>query len=212
MFKKTLIAVLIMPLFVFAACDKKPVNRLANPTTSNTTGSTVWTAPWIVYDDEIKTGGGIARFTTPEGQVLDFASTENPHSGLDCVKFSWDGSEVRPYADPNTAEHSWVGFSFKVLNDNIVNSPSTKDLSPGHYTKLSFYARGTLSANVTLRVKGAGATSETIIPVTSAWQHFTAPTGTLTDVDTFAIFVLGSNGSSKTNGGIVFLDDIQLIQ
>jgi hypothetical protein len=217
MLKKLLIAVLIMPLFIFAACEKKPVNRLVNPSASETTGSSTWPGPWVVYDDEIKTGGGVGRFTTPEGQELDFSSRENPHSGNNCIKFSWDGGEVTAYANPpdtpaDYVEHGFVGFSFKVQNDSVVGSPATKDLSPGHYTRVSFYAMGTLSSNVTLRIKGPGTgATESPVALTSDWQLFTVPVnGNLADSNSFANFVLATAGGVRSNGGTVFLDDIRL--
>jgi hypothetical protein len=223
-------AVLLLPLLFLGlvSCENAPVSKLVNPTIANTTGT--WSGLWVLYDDEIRTGGTVMMFTSMNGIVLDFASRENPHQGTQCVKFSWDGGDVTAYS-PYSIEHDFTGFSLIVASSLDKYGIVTKDLTPGGFTKIAFWVRGSLSSNVYLRLEsnnGGPATlsgtnawmsNTTDRRVTGSWQRYEfALAGNFTSVKDFVKIVLkyDEDGDPSTpnvargNGGIVFLDDIHL--
>jgi hypothetical protein len=216
-----LLAAVLISFFSLSACDKRPVNRLVNPGVEN--GAVTWPVPWVLYADEIKTGGTVMSFTTQEGQLLDFASRDNPHSGSRCIKFSWDGSAVTQYV-PLRREAFFVGFSLIVADTVDKYLATIKDISPGGYTKIKFWARGSLNSSVHLRLESSNGDSTSTYPnnawesnstdqvLTSNWQSFSFNvTGSLTSTLYFVNIVLKyDQATGQGNGGTVFLDDIEL--
>jgi hypothetical protein len=224
--KLTNFAVTLCILMGLSACENAPISKLVNPTLGNTTGT--WGGPWVVYDDEIKTRGTVMMFTTKDGQTLDFSWRENPHQGSKCIKYSWNGGDVTSY-ETGATEHDFVGFSLIVADDVNKYNAVTKDLTPGGYTRISFWARGSLSSDVFLRlesnnggpttVSGTNAwlSNATDRKVTSSWQRYEfALSGSLASTKDFVKVILkfdpGVAGAARGNGGTIYLDDIRLEQ
>ncbi len=215
--KLTLLALFLSMLSVYS-CDKGPrLSRLYDPGTEEIISSG-W-GDWVIYDDMLKTRGDVNAFT--EIQDLDFEYKDNPYQGNRCIKFSWDGSDIIDYAD-GTTQHNFCGFGLVVVPDaSAYNYDTTKmpgkDLTPGGYTKITFYARGTLSPYTTLRLESPNGTYESTPPsdawedqVTSSWKKYefnvSAP---LSDVKEFVRIILKYVGSGRGDGGTVYIDDIR---
>lgn len=223
-----LIIGLLAVLPVFSGCDKEPMNKLVNPLQSNTTGN--WSGVWTLYDDEVKTGGDIMNYTTHEGVGLQFDCRDNPHSGSQCIKFSWDGGDVTNYED-GKAEHDWTGFGMIVASSYLDYTKYTKNLATGGFTKLSFWVRGSLNSNVYLRLEGSNAryndqsgtncwqSYTTTRKVTSTWTKYEFPiSGDLTAVKDYLRVIFrydmdynaDTPNTGRSNGGTIYLDDIAL--
>ena len=215
--------VLFLLLSAFAACDKNPVNRLVNPTTTNTAGA--WSGTWVIYDDELKTNGAVMAYN--EGAIIDFNCSDNPHTGKKCIRYSWDGSPVLTYASLTagaTVQSGFSGFGLICAQTIGTYSTGTRDLSPGGYTKITFWARGSLNTDVHLRLEDNGANSQTASGtdawlsdtaannITADWQKFsfTVSPSSLVNAKDFVRIILVYSGTGAGNGGTVYLDDIQL--
>ena len=215
--KRFLFSALALSLAVFAGCDSNPTNKLLNPAVVVHTSA--WANPFIIYENELK-AGNVQFFTTQEGQILDFNSTESVANGsTKSLKYSWDGTAVTPYSSrvPTTG---WSGFGLAVQNPNVPNSPVTKDITPGHYTQVSFKIRGGLSSNVAFRlqVQAAGnviiaswQSNTTYNKITDSWQtcSFTI-SGPQNKVAYYLTFTFINLTSERCNGGTVYLDEIQI--
>lgn len=229
--KFLLIAHYSLLITVFAGCEKNPVNRLIDPTISNTTGN--WSGEWVIYDDEIRTGGTVMMFNTMDGQELDFSSRDNSKSGSKCIKYSWNGGDVTAYknlpAHPvDYVEHDFTGFSLIAADDFNNYNAVSKDLTEAGYTKISFWVRGSLYSNVHFRLEANNGNNQTASgnnawmsnttdrKVTSSWQKYEfTVSGNMTTVRDFVRIVFrydkdGNPDNQKGNGGTVFIDDIRL--
>lgn len=176
--------------------------------------------PLSIYSDQLDTGGGLGLFPSSNNQQIDTASRDNPHSGRRCIRYSWNGQDV-----PNngTPEHTFAGFDLVVSQDlTTLSSAAGRNLSAAGYTKLTFWLRGTLTENTTIKVEGPGnGNSNTILPsvtVTSLsnnWQQFTinASPGDFNNVKEFFkltfVFAQPSGTTVAGQGGTVFADDVQ---
>ncbi|MCX5782626.1 MAG: hypothetical protein NT145_08020 [Elusimicrobia bacterium] len=207
---------LIPCLAIFSACDKNPADKILNPTTIVTAAS--WSGPYVIYDQELRTGGDVVFFTSQEGQTLDFSCYERPADGSKCLKFSWDGSEVTDYNSGNVRTFQWVGIGLAVKDSNNQDSPSTKDMTPGGYTKLSFKIRGSLNASVAFQMKFEANSTTTNIYTSSLADHdwhtveFPVSGSLAAGIKYYVILSFQYFGSTKGNGGTVYLDDIQFLK
>ena len=215
---------LLLCAVALAGCDSNPTNKLLNPAV--TVNATAWTTPFLIYENGIASGGDISFLTSQEGQSADFNYGNNPAPGsIRCVKYSWDGSAVSHYNDNGTVSYvgsDWAGFGFAVKNSNVTNSPTTRDITPGAYTKVSFKVKGSLGSNVALQLKFQQTTGTTFTAtwqsnlgdstITANWQtySFTIPGSQANNIQYYLIISLQNLGSAKSNGAIVYLDSIQL--
>lgn len=231
---KFLYVICFLALSAAPGCDKHPADRLVDPTSSNITG--VWSGKWVLYDDEIKTNGAQMPFN--EGATQDFRYTDNPRSGKMCIRYSWDGSPVLTFASlplhpDNYLQSDFVGFSLICAKTTAGYAAGAKDLSAGGFKSITFWARGSLHANVYLRVEANsidpnvylrpnGYTGVWMGTVTPGWVQYglniDKNVNNLTAATDFVKFILrydedGDPSTANTgrgNGGTVFLDDIEL--
>ena len=209
---------LLLILFLFS-CDKgPPLSKLYNPGGDEILSSE-W-GDWIIYDDALKTRGGMSAFTGI--QELDFECKDNPWSGNRCIKFSWDGNDVVA-GETGNPQHGYCGFSLVVVPDASAYNYDTslmpgKDLTPGAYARITFYARGSLSTDNYLRLESPLGTWQSVSPneawqgtVSDTWQkyEFNCAGNTMTDIKEFVKIILKYTGSGKGNGGTVYIDDIK---
>jgi len=201
-------------LLITGCSDQNPSDRLINPIPKGATNTTQWsTKPWVIYDDELKTGGGMMYYSSSDGQKLDFASTENPRSGTKCIKYSWNGSSVYDYGR-QIWQKDWCGWGIISGKDWTSYDTSSRDLSESGYTKIVFWVRGNIDSNTTIKFEGPvredkGGTDFirlTSAGLTSSWQQKEISlSGTdLSDVKDFFKVIF-----EKGAGGTVYIDDIQ---
>jgi hypothetical protein len=227
---KTRLALLpIVVLFLVAGCEKNPANRFVNPAPAqNPTGT--YSGQWIIYDDELKTGGTVMFLTSSDGQQFNLSCYDNPHSGTKCIEYSWDGRNVTAYggtadsiSSSSSIENTWCGFSFIAANSIASYNSVTKNLALGGYTKMTFWARGTLNSNVSLRLESnnggpnsvSGSDAIETGTLSSSWQYYEFSVTPAAAAKDFVRVILKFNQSANLdapngNGGTVFLDDIIL--
>jgi len=202
---------------LLVGCEKNPSDGLVSPNQGNAVPFAG--APFIIYDDALETGGGVDFFPSAQNQQLSFTSTDNPHSGKRCMSYTWSGSDV-----PNgaTTEHTFVGFDLLVsANFSTLATTPGRNLSAAGYTKLTFWARGTLSENTTFKVEGPGTGDQStfspiinVATLTNSWQEFTinAGPGDFNNVKEFFkltfLFTQPTGTTVAGQGGTIFVDDI----
>jgi hypothetical protein len=116
-------------------------------------GSTGGTTPsgstsLVIYDDELRQGGAFL-YPGGENQVLSFNDTSNPAAGSQSMRYAWNGGDV-------AGQHAFTGVDL-IHSGDISNYGSTpgKDLRAGKYSRVTFDARGTLGANVVIKIEVA---------------------------------------------------------
>lgn len=214
------ISALALLLFVAPACKKNPVDRLVNPVSDGAVPLSSGT--FLIYDDEIKTGGGLGLIPGGANQTINLSDVSEPRRTTRHTAYSWNGRA--PGVDPSS--HTFAGFSFLVSPDfTTFSATPARNLSSFGYTKLRVSVRGSLAANVSLRIEGPSTGDEAFVParttlnsLNGAWQdvELTVPAGDFTNVKVFATISLQyAQPPFTTNpgdGGTVYIDDIRYEQ
>ena len=209
----------------FAGCEKNPVERLTNPLPGGVVpqASEVYT----IYDDELKTGGGLAFIPGGENQVIDLRDQSGPRRSTNHIRYVWNGGDVFN-AETGQNQHLFAGFQLLVSPDfTDFASTGGKDLSAGGFTKMVFHIRGELSQETRLRIEGPAAGTEApdetcsqtgcqeLTSLSSGWQRVEIPISAarLGNVKIFATVTFQYDQPPRTtvagNGGVVHLDDIR---
>src|SRR5205085_424529 len=99
------------------------------------------------FDDELRQGGAIL-YPAAENQTLSFTDRSNPVSG-NSVRYTWNGQNVN-------GQHGFAGFDLMDVGtlDQYKATPG-RDLRAGHYTRVQFDIRGSLSAHTVAKVEVA---------------------------------------------------------
>ncbi len=133
---------------MFAGCNLNPFNRSRDASNGGATG-TMGGINFVIFSDELKTGGGAFEYPGSEGQVLSFNDTSNPISRRS-IRYSWTGEFV-------ASQSIFAGFDLMFTNtfdayQASQNSPG-RDLRQAGYTKVTFWARGALSTHTQLKIE-----------------------------------------------------------
>ncbi len=142
---------------ILAACDRHPLDQLMDPVPSGAVPSAA--ANWVLYDDELETGGGFYLIPEAANQTLTDHDASGPAFGRKSIAYNWNGGEVN-------GQHLFAGFGLLVAQQ-IAQDASTppRNLSAYGFTKITFWAKGALSENTILRAEGpADGTGSTISP------------------------------------------------
>lgn len=220
---KKIIFIFMFALLFFGCSDVKVKDTLLDPIPSGATGR--WSGVWVLYDDELKTGGGIMLYTepppsNPNSQVIDPFCSENPYSGSKCLKYSWDG-DVSYDSNWNVWQNKWCGMALIVGKDWTEVKTSSKDLTGVGYNKLTFKARAKLDPSVKVKIEAvvkigqytssaAGSITLDSTTLTQDWAEYTISLNNVSTVNIFLSVVFQYNGSTQSTGGTVYLDDIIL--
>jgi len=191
----------ILFFLVLIGCDQSPLDKLLDPTGEGALDGE-W-GPWVIYDDQLNTRGGVMLCPTDEHQT--FAEvTENPRSGTKCIKYSWDGTTLWSEKDGKLV--NWTA-AILIVAPTWQEYGKEKDLSPD-YNKITFWVRGNLSSG-TIRFEGPntpGGTPSTTGPTPdpSTWKMGTIDLSgfDLSHVKEFFKIVFDGGG------GTVYVDDI----
>lgn len=211
---KLIILLGVLLLAVISGCDKKPMNKFVNPSSDAALG--LWSGTWLIYGDNLNTGGGFSLFTSLDNCTLDYQSPDYAYSGKYSLKYAWNGGKVFDYGSGGY-EGYYTGVSFIAGADYQHNYP--RDISPGKYTKFSFWAKGTLNQGVSVTITGPDGTSAQYTGGSLAqWTHFNgtlANPAKLNNVTEFFSIIFGYDsklnaGADTGSGGVIYLDDIQL--
>jgi len=220
-------------LLCAVGCNKSPFDRTQNvgggPTGTITPGGS-----FVIFNNELVSGGGAFEYPGSDGQNLVFNDTSNPISQRS-IRYSWTGQLV--------AGQNFAGFDLMDQPTQAqYNSQSTgRDLSKAGYGKVTFFARGSLSTNTLIKIEvaddgnsmthdanclslstngtldapdGAGANCNHPQTLTSNWQSFSIPVTNasligLKDFFKATYIFLPSAGAPTGQGGTVYFDVIQ---
>ncbi|MBI4397256.1 MAG: hypothetical protein HY548_09185 [Elusimicrobia bacterium] len=211
-------------IMLMSGCDKVPSRKLTDPLASEAVSQSAPT--WVIYDEDLTTGGGAMLLPESANQELLFGSKQSAHSGVKSIYYSWNGGEV--FDTTLGMQHLFAGFSILVgLNSSQLNTVPAKNLSPAGFTKVTFWARGSLSENTILRVEapddGNNKTSPPTLDISRSqlsteWTQFTLPASgaipasQFTNVKQYATFLfVFTQPTGTTNageGGYVYIDQI----
>jgi len=152
--KRGMGSILVMAALVFSGCHKSPFERTRDANGSSGTGSITGSKHLVVFSNELKTGGGAFLYPGSENQTLSFSDTSNPVSARS-IRYVWNGGDVsNPSCPP--AEHTFAGFDLMQtpFQTTFMTSPA-RNLTGSGYGKVTFYARGSLGANVIVKIEVA---------------------------------------------------------
>ncbi len=212
---------MILGFLILAGCEKNPIDRLTNPMPDGAVPDT--SGIYVVYDDELKTGGGVAFTPGGENQTIDMENTDSPQLSKKAIRYEWNGGDVFHSTSP---QHLYAGFIL-IVTPNIadLDAATGKNLSGPGYTRLTFQARGTLSENTVLWVEGPDDASGGITPqkliinnLSSNWTQYSMniPAADFVNVKDFLIVTFQFTQPPRTTnlggGGVVYFDDIRYIQ
>jgi hypothetical protein len=201
---------------VLAGCNKNPVTQLVQPSTVNT--SSQWSGTFTLYDDDLKTGGGVMGIGWGPNFVVDFNSRENPYAGVKCIKIDWDGNKV---TTSNGEFFTYTGFSLIAALSYVDVLNVSKNLTPGGYKKVTFWARkSSMASNTVLRVESPNGSSTSTPPtnaletaLTDSWQKYSFDiTGSLAVVRQYVNIILKTTDNKQGSGATIYIDDIKFTQ
>jgi hypothetical protein len=207
--------------FITGCSDVKVEDRLVNPIPLGATGK--WSGVWVLYDDELKTGGGIMFYTEPNpenptSQTLNVSYTEE--NGNKCMKYSWDG-DISYDSTWKVWQDKWCGMALIVGKDWTEVQTSTKDLSLAGYKKISFKIKGHLSESTRIKIdtlvrigkfSSYPAASVVINSLSDQWEEYTLVLNNVSTINIFFSLVIENKSNTKSQGAVVYLDDIILTQ
>jgi len=221
-------------LLLASGCNKNPFDRTQNASGGGPTGSFTGANSFVIFNNELTSGGGAFEFPGSDGQSLSFNDMSNPISHRS-IRYSWTGQLV---AGQNFAG---VDLMHTPTIDTYASTPG-RDLHLAGYNKVTFFARGSLSTHTSVKIEvaddGNTSTADPCITLssnasvdhcsdsvadplamtpgtlTSSWQQYTitVPNSALTSIKDFfkATFVfVPSIGAPTGQGGTVYFDVIQ---
>ena len=215
---QTWVKCLCLSFLVFVGCEKNPVDRLTNPLDDGSVPGS--SGIFVIYDDELKTGGGVAFIPGGENQSIDFSDRSGPLDGKKSLRYSWNGGDV---TNSTATQHLFAGFMLMTIDDvTQLDSSTGKNLTDPVYTKLTFWAKGSLDLNTTLRVEGPDDGTGGITPqrldisnLTGDWQQYSIniPSSDFANVKIYFIATLQYAQPPRSTvpgfGGTVYFDDIR---
>jgi hypothetical protein len=203
-----------------AGCDKNPVERLSNPLSDGSVPQS--SGVFVIYDDELKTGGGLAFIPGGENQSIDLTDTSEPRRSAHSLRYIWNGEDVFNH-DTGLFQHDFAGFQLLVSPDSETFAAATpKNLSAAGYATLSFFVRGSLSSGTRLRIEGPddgpGGITPQRLELSALDPNWTAVTMSIPAADfaSVKIFLTVSfqytqppRTTAPGEGGTVFFDEIR---
>lgn len=227
----------LAPVFLAAllatGCDKSPIDRTKSMSSGGTGGFGA-TSSYVIFSNELLSGGGAFLYPGSEGQSLTFNDTSNPISNRS-IRYHWTGEAVNGSID-------FAGFDLMhTPTQSTYSSTVGRDLHNAGYTRVSFYARGTVGSYVVAKVEvaddgntGTANTSCVTLStgtmdtntnpcgrtdqISSAWTRYTIPiaspaTALLAVKDFFKVTFVYNNpnpgSTAPSQGGTIYIDQIQ---
>jgi len=144
--------ILFIALCLATAGCQNPFNRTRDASGAGPTGTISATTDFVVFRDELTTGGGAFEFPGSDAQSLSFNDTSNPLSRRS-IRYSWTGDAV-------AGQSVFAGFDLMHTTTlaAYAGTPGRNLVATGsnpNYTKVTFYARGSLSSNTVLKIEVA---------------------------------------------------------
>ncbi len=212
---KYLLVLMVFVSFFYGCSDENPYNFFVDPLSDGALDSDGNWQEWVLYHNELRTGGGMMFYASPEGtkgydvQKINFYSTSNPRTGRHCIKYTWTGEEVYAYED-EVWQNDWAGFGLIVGEDWEEYDDVTVDLSESGYTKIELYARGSGTA----RFESPDGKWDSTAPndttgdidLTNTWKKHTMNFTPGKNVKHYLSIILKSSGGESVT---LYVDDIR---
>ncbi len=141
-------------LLILSGCNQSPFERTQDASNAGAL-SKFGSGSFIIFANELRSGGGAFLYPGSEGQVLSFSDTSNP-IGVRSIRYFWNGQNVSNSSCHPDPEHTFAGFDLMhtaLLAD--FNTTAGRDLRQAGYQKVTFFARGSLSTNTIAKVEVA---------------------------------------------------------
>ena len=92
---------ILLFLISVSGCELNPLKKLTNPGGNDEVlNNSSWVGDWVIYDDDIRTQGGIVFTTGYDHQSVDFrVENKDCPEGNMCFKYAWDGGKTYNYSD-----------------------------------------------------------------------------------------------------------------
>jgi hypothetical protein len=226
-------AICLLPFaMLLGSCNKNPFDRTQNASGGGPTGTFTGSHSFVIFNNELSSGGGAFEFPGSDAQSLSFDDMSNPISRRS-IRYSWTGQSV-------AGQTLFTGFDL-MHTPTLATYASTpgRDLRAAGYTKVTFFARGSLSTRTLIKVEVAEPSSTpgpcislstdgtlddnvnvgstpcgNLGVLSGSWQQYTIhfPTSDLAAVkDLFkATFIFNPmTGAPSGQGGTVYFDVIQ---
>lgn len=181
-------------------CNRSPAERVQDASGGGALGRFGVASAFIIFDDELASGGGAFFYPGGENQNLSFNDTSNSISRRS-IRYSWNGLPVSNLGCMPDPTHNFAGFDLMhVPQQSAYLGTPGRDLRKAGYTRATFYARGSLSTNTVLKIEVAspGSVGCAALPApcltlstngtdddgsglcshasfTSNWQHYAIP-------------------------------------
>ncbi len=133
-----------MTFIVLSGCNS-PFGRTRDASNGGGSGA-LGGGNFVIFNNELVSGGGAFEYPGSEGQVLSFNDMSNPISRRS-IRYSWTG-------EPVAGQSIFAGFDLMhtATQADYASTPG-RDLRKAGYTKVTFYARGSLSTNTELKIE-----------------------------------------------------------
>lgn len=216
-------------MLFLVGCDRNPIRKLIDANQEGAQGNIAWTSPFVIYKDDLESGGGAMLYPDVHNQTVSFFSTNNPR-GKRSIFYSWNGRDIMRTFDPCLAatpvlQHEFAGLSLTVASGfDTFDTTLPRNLFSGGYTKITLWVRGRLTTNTILRIEGPDdglcnadppRLDITASQLTDDWQQITIPIPTssfLISIKDFVKFTFVYNQPPSTTaageGGEIFIDDV----
>jgi hypothetical protein len=215
-----LISIISLMIFLVGCSKKKQLENLVDPTGEHALNT--WMPEWVLYDNEVKTGGGIAKYTSDNGQSLDISYDDGDNNK--CIRYYWNGDEVYDF-DKKINRVDFCGFAFSTTEDVITHTGtfSERNISGGEYNTLSFSLKGELSDLTSVVIEGPKDSDSNYDgmefnkdTITNDWKEysFSLRSADLSKIKSFVdiVFIYKGNANTKGSGGTVYVDNIKLLR
>jgi len=163
-------------VLVVAGC-KSPFDRTRDASKGGGTGTITATTNFVVFSSELVTGGGAFEYPGSQGQSLVFNDSSNPISRRS-IRYSWTGELVTNLGCPAQNPANLAGFDLQHAVNQSDYATAGRDLraTGAGYTKVTFYARGSLSTYTVLKIEAAsaGAVANACVPPDSPCMTLSA--------------------------------------
>ncbi|MFH1378837.1 MAG: hypothetical protein ABII23_01045 [bacterium] len=222
--QKILILFYVMMFSAIIGCDRHPFKNTSALESEGLLPEV--SSEFIIYDDQIKTGGNLFTFPGGENQTVDLESRDNPCRGKKAICYSWNGKQVFD-GTLQIYRHDYVGLDLGISQgSDDYDALSPRDITLGAYTKASFFVKGSLSANTTVKFEvvddgntATDAPQKVVSSLRSSWEKHEITGISVSDLtnvkDYFKVTFIYTQPTGTTthgNGGTIYIDDIKLEQ
>jgi hypothetical protein len=153
-------------LLLAGGCKKSPIERTQDAASPTALGQFAVAPTFRIFSSELMTGGGAFEYPGGDNQTLSFEDRSNALSQRS-IRYSWNG---QPAGTPSNGElpGKFAGFTLMYVplqaQYDATAATSGRDLRAAGYSKVTFYVRGSLSTNTSLKIEGPDDAQGPIVP------------------------------------------------